>query len=47
MRAFRFPVFSLAALLIAGAAAGQTAQAEQADQTPARLVVFEDFMRPT
>ena len=47
MRAFRFPVLPLAALLIAGAAAGQTAQAEQAGQTPVRLVVFEDFMRPT
>jgi hypothetical protein len=44
MRAFRYPAFPLAALLIAGAAAGQ---AEQAGQTPVRLVVFEDFMRPT
>lgn len=38
MRAFRFPALPMAALLIAGAAAGQT---------PVRLVVFEDFMRPT
>jgi hypothetical protein len=37
----------MAALLIAGAAAGQTARVEHADQTPVRLVVFEDFMRPT
>jgi hypothetical protein len=47
MRDFRLPAFTLAALLTAGAAAGQTAQAELAGQTPARLVVFEDFMRPT
>ena len=47
MRAFRFPAFPLAALLTAGAAAGQTVQAEQVGQVTARLVVFEDFMRPT
>jgi hypothetical protein len=46
MRTFRYPAFPLAALLIAGAAAGQTAQAERAGQTPVRLVVFESFMRP-
>ena len=46
MRAFPFSAVSLAALLIA-AAAGQAALAEQAGQTPIRLVVFEDFMRPT
>jgi hypothetical protein len=47
MRAFSFPVLPLAALLIAAAAAAQPVRAEQAGQTPVRLVVFEDFMRPT
>jgi hypothetical protein len=46
MRSFPFPALPLAALLVAGAAAGQTAQSEQAGQTPVRLVVFESFMRP-
>jgi len=47
MRAFSFKVLPLAALLIAGATAAQPAQSEQTGQTPVRLVVFEDFMRPT
>jgi hypothetical protein len=47
MRDFRLLALTLAALLTAGAAAGQLAQAELVAQTPARLVVFEDFMRPT
>jgi hypothetical protein len=38
MRALRLSALPLATVLLAGAAAGQTA---------ARLVVFEDFMRPT
>jgi hypothetical protein len=34
-------------LLVAGAAVSQQAPAQQAGQPPVRLVVFEDFMRPT
>ena len=39
MRVLRLSVFTLAMLFLAGAAASQEA--------PVRLVVFEDFMRPT
>jgi hypothetical protein len=39
MRTLRLSGFTLAMLLLAGAAASQ--------ESPARLVVFEDFMRPT
>jgi hypothetical protein len=46
MRALRLPVLPLAILAIAGAAANQHARAQQTGQAAARLVVFEDFMRP-
>jgi len=39
MRVLRLSGFTLAMLLLAGTAVGQEA--------PVRLVVFEDFMRPT
>lgn len=47
MRALPFSGLPLAVLLVAGAAASQEAPAQQASQVPVRLVVFEDFMRPT
>jgi hypothetical protein len=47
MRALRLSALPLATVLLAGAAAGQMTQSEQAGKTPMRLVVFEDFMRPT
>jgi hypothetical protein len=47
MRVLRLSGLPLSMLLLAGAAAAQFPQPAQADQTPVRLVVFEDFMRPT
>jgi len=47
MRALRLSGLPLAMLLVAGAAVSREVQAQQAGQAPVRLVVFEDFMRPT
>jgi hypothetical protein len=47
MRALRFSGFPLAVLLLAGPAVSQDVPAQQTSQAPVRLVVFEDFMRPT
>jgi hypothetical protein len=47
MRALRLSVIPLAVLTMAGAAASRRADAQQNAQAAVRLVVFEDFMRPT
>jgi hypothetical protein len=47
MLGLRFSGLPFAVLLVAGAAVSQEAPAQQASLAPVRLVVFEDFMRPT
>jgi hypothetical protein len=47
MRALWLSVIHLAVLTMAGTAVGPSAEAQQNAQEPVRLVVFEDFMRPT
>jgi hypothetical protein len=47
MRALWLSVIPLAVLTMAGTAAGPSAEAQQNAQAAVRLVVFEDFMRPT